>query len=798
MRSGARIGARAVRIACIGGGPAGLFLGIQMKLADPAHEVVVHERNRADDPFGFGVVFSDATGDNISAADAETYRRMADRFHHWDDIHIHYRGALLTSTGHGFSGLSRAALLGILAQRAAELGVHVRFGCDVPEPAALAGADLVVAADGINSGVRTRLAGAFRPTLDVRPNRFVWLGTTLPFAAFTFHFREDAHGLWRVHAYQFDRQQSTFIVETTDAAWQRTGLAEADEAATVAFCEALFAEELQGHRLLANRSLWRQFVTVRNERWSHFIEHDGRRVPVVLLGDAAHTAHFSIGSGTKLAMEDAIALAAALRATDDVGAALEAYEAERRPVVESTQRAAQVSMQWFEETERYMRMEPVQFGFNLLTRSLRVTHENLRVRDPAFVAEVDAWFEKRALEAVGGDPPANAGPAAGARTAATGERAAADAASARAAATRAPVPPLFTPFRVRGLRLENRVVVSPMCQYCAADGTPGDWHLVHLGSRAVGGAGLVMAEMTNISPEARISPGCTGLYRDEHVPAWKRIVDFVHANSHARIGVQLGHAGRKGATRVMWEGDCEPLPDGGWPIVSASPIPYFPHSAVPREMDAAEMERTIGDYVAATERAIAAGFDWLELHCAHGYLLASFISPLTNQRTDEYGGSLENRMRFPLRVFDAVRRAWPDERPLSVRISAVDWKPGGVDSAEAVAIARLFREHGCDVIDVSAGQTVPDQRPVYGRQFQTPFSDRIRHEADVATMAVGNISSFTDVNTILAAGRADLVLMARAHLWDPYWTRHAAFEMGHRLQWPPQYGSLERYTPRFV
>jgi anthraniloyl-CoA monooxygenase len=359
-------------------------------------------------------------------------------------------------------------------------------------------------------------------------------------------------------------------------------------------------------------------------------------------------------------------------------------------------------------------------------------------------------------------------------------------------------PPLFTPFRVRDLVLVNRVVVSPMCQYCAVDGTPGDWHMVHLGSRAVGGAGLVMAEMTDVSREARISPGCAGLYEDAHVPAWRRIVDFVHGNSQAKIGVQLGHAGRKGSTKLMWEGDCEPLEEGGWPTISASPLPYLPHSPVPREMDVADMDAAVADFVSAAARAGAAGFDWLELHCAHGYLLASFISPLTNLRTDEFGGSLENRMRFPLRVFDAVRTSWPAARPLSVRISAVDWKPGGVDSAEAVEIARRFREHGCDMIDVSAGQTVADQRPVYGRQFQTPFSDRIRHDAGIPTMTVGNISSFTDVNTILAAGRADLVLMARAHLWDPYWTRHAAYEMGWPLEWPPQYASLNRYTPRFT
>ncbi|MBX6362912.1 MAG: bifunctional salicylyl-CoA 5-hydroxylase/oxidoreductase [Gemmatimonadetes bacterium] len=793
-----------MRVICVGGGPAGLYLAIQLKRADPAHEVTVLERNRADDPFGFGVVFSDATGTNLRGADPVTFDEMAARFAHWDDIAIHYRGEVLRSTGHGFSGLSRRALLDILARRAQGLGVDVRYGCEVADVDALRRqADLVVASDGLNSTVRQRWAEHFRPTVDWRPNRFVWLGTTRPFPAFTFYFKADAHGLWRVHAYQYEGGRSTFIVEATEATWTRTGLAEGDEDATVAFCERLFAEELEGHRLLRNRSVWRRFPTVRCERWS-WAPADGG-APVVLIGDAAHTAHFSIGSGTKLAMEDAIALAGALRSSDDVAAALAAYEAERKPTVLSTQRAAQVSLQWFEETERYMGMAPLQFAFNLLTRSLRVTHENLRVRDPAFVARVDAWFAAQAEKQSGvpvvpradggaGEPAADAaaGGAAGAARGAPG------AGPAGAPAPRKVPPPLFAPFRVRELLLANRVVVSPMCQYSAEDGTPNDWHLVHLGSRAVGGAGLVMAEMTDISPEARISHGCTGLYRPEHVAAWRRITDFVHEHSHAAIGVQLGHAGRKASTRRMWEGDVEPLEEGAWPIVSASPIPYFPHSPVPREMTREEMERTLDDYVRATHMADAGGFDWLELHCAHGYLLASFISPLTNRRTDEFGGPLENRMRYPLEVFDAVRAVWPEHKPMSVRISAVDWVPGGVDSAEAVRIAALFKAHGCDVIDVSAGQTVPDQRPVYGRQFQTPFSDRIRHEAGIATMAVGNISSFTDVNTILAAGRADLVLMARAHLWDPYWTRHAAYELGYDLPWPPQYRSLTRYTPRFV
>jgi len=704
------------------------------------------------------VVFSDATEEALASADAETVADMSARCHRWDDIEIHYRDQVLTSTGHGFSGLSRRTLLELLAGRCVEAGVHLRFEHEIAAPEDLAGADLVFAADGVNSAMRERHREHFRPQIDLRPNRFVWLGTSRPFPAFTFYFKSDPHGLWRVHAYQYEPDRSTFIVEAREETWRAAGLDRADEARTLAFCERLFAEELAGHHLISNRSIWRQFPTIRNERWHH-----GN---VVLAGDAAHTAHFSVGSGTKLAMEDAIALADALRGYRDVADALAAYEAARRPAVESLQRAALASLQWFEDTERYMKLEPLEFAFALLTRSLRVTHENLRVRDPEFVARVDRRFAERARVPV--------------------------------AAGATPPPPMFTPFTLRGLTLANRVAVSPMCQYQAEDGMPGDWHMVHLGSRAIGGAGLVFAEMTDVSAEARISPGCTGLYRPEHAAGWKRIVDFVHRESEAKIAIQLGHAGRKASTRKLWEGDNLPLERGGWPIVSASPLPYYPHSPVPREMTREDMERTVADYVRAAGYALEAGFDLLEVHMAHGYLLASFISPLTNHRTDAWGGPLANRMRFPLEVFDAVRAAWPEDRPMSVRLSAVDWAPGGMGPADSVEVARLLAAHGCDIVDVSAGQTVPDQRPVYGRLFQTPFADRIRHEVGIATMAVGNISSYSDVNTILAAGRADLCLLARAHLWDPYWTRHAAFALGHPLPWPNSYESLNAYRPRFA
>ncbi|HUP00962.1 MAG TPA: bifunctional salicylyl-CoA 5-hydroxylase/oxidoreductase [Gemmatimonadota bacterium] len=749
-----------MRVVTIGGGPAGLYLAILLKNASPAHEITVLERNRPDDTYGFGVVFSDATLENLAAADPETFGRIAAHFRHWDDIEVHYRGEVLASTGHGFSGLERRDLLEILSARCRDLGVDLRTGVEIDPTDDLPQADLVVGADGSNSVVRERRRETFGTSIDRRPNKFVWLGTTMPFSAFQFDFKADAHGLWRVHAYRYAEDRSTFIVETTEETLARTGLEDAPEEETLAFCEALFADLLQGHRLIANRSIWRSFPTVRNARW-----HDGN---VVLIGDAAHTAHFSVGSGTKMAMEDAITLVQALGAHGDLATALAAYEAERRPQVESLQRAAQASLLWFEGTERYMETEPIQFAFNLLTRSLRITHEDMKIRDPEFTARADRWFAERAAEQSGVDVPLDR-----------------------------PPPPLFTPFRLRDMLLQNRVVVSAMCQYSAEGGTPDDWHFVHLGSRAIGGAGLVMAEMTDISRESRISPGCAGLYLPEHVAAWKRIVDFVHGYSAAKAGIQLGHAGRKGATRLAWEGSDEPLEEGGWEILAPSAVPYFPHSQIPRPMDRDDMDRVIADYVRATRMAEEAGFDFLEIHMAHGYLLASFISPLTNHRTDEYGGGLENRMRFPLEVFDAVRAEWSEEKPLSVRISAVDWVPEGQQIEHSVEVARMLKEHQVDIVDVSAGQTVPHARPVYGRQFQTPFSDRIRHEAGIPTMAVGNISSYMDVNTILAAGRADLCALARAHLWDPYWTRNAAWRLGYELPWPDPYSTLDRYTPRF-
>ncbi|MBM3568871.1 MAG: bifunctional salicylyl-CoA 5-hydroxylase/oxidoreductase [Alphaproteobacteria bacterium] len=743
-----------MKIGIVGGGPAGLYFGLLMKRSDPRHHVRIYERNRPDDTFGFGVVFSDETLAGFRDADAASFRDIVGGFAWWDEIEVRVKGARIRSGGHGFCGIARKELLAILQRHCREAGVELRFqaevGADLRE---VADCDLVLAADGINSAIRERHQAQFRPRLDWRKNKFIWLGTTLPLDAFTFIFKQDpaGHGIWNVHAYKFNRELATFIVETTESCWRRNGLDRADEATSVALLENLFRDDLAGHRLIANKSIWRTFPTVRNATWRH-----GN---IVLMGDAAHTAHFSIGSGTKLAMEDAIALyQACTKHPDSVARALEAYEAGRKDEVERLQTAAQTSLEWFEQVERYWNMEPEQLTLSMLSRSKRVTYDNLRLRDSGYGAAVDRWWRGHAARE-GTPVPAEA-------------------------------PPMFTPFRLRGLTLENRVVVSPMCQYSAENGTVGDWHLVHLGGRAIGGAGLVMAEMTAIAADARITPGCAGVYAPGHIAAWKRVVDFVHASSRAKIGLQLGHAGRKGATCLPWAGGYDrPLPEGAWPILSASALPYRPDSRTPKAMDEADMARVAGEYAVAAGRALEAGFDLLEIHMAHGYLLASFISPLTNRRNDGYGGDVEGRMRFPLRVFDAVRAAWPKDRPISVRISATDWvEDGGLSEDDSLAVARLLKQHGCDLIDVSAGQTVAESKPVYGRMFQTPFSDRIRNQAGIATMAVGAITTADQVNTIVASGRADLAALARPHLADPYFTLHAAAQYGHKgAVWPRQY-----------
>jgi anthraniloyl-CoA monooxygenase len=745
-------------IAVVGGGPGGLLLGILARLSRPRHRVTVLERNRPDDAFGFGVVFSDETLATIRAADPVSLGRIESEFRSWPDIDIVYRGRVVRSVGHGFAAIARRRLLAILAGRAAELGVDVRHRSEVADLDALCAAhDLVVGADGANSLVRRRRAAALGPSVETGLSKYIWLGTPLPLERFTFVVAETAWGMVQAHAYPYAEGMSSFIVETDRSTWERAGLGMHDGCAlgpgesdprALRFAESVFAEQLAGHPVLGNNSRWLEFVTVSTRRWHH-----GN---AVLLGDAAHTAHFSIGSGTKLAMEDAISLAGALAAHPDLDAALDAYEAERRPAVASTQRAAHTSREWFEGIARYAGLDPEPFAFRMMTRSQRVTHDNLRLRDPGFVRGTTDWLWRSTPEHLRPADPST--------------------------------PPLFYPLELRGMRLENRVVVSPMAQYCAVDGLPGDWHLVHLGSRAVGGAALVMTEMTCVSPEGRITPGCTGMWNAAQERGWTRIVDFVHGHSRARIGLQLGHSGRKGSTRVAWEGQDEPLERGGWEPIAPSPLPYLPHSPLPREMTRADMDEVLARFVAAARRGEAAGFDLLELHCAHGYLLSGFLSPVTNRRQDGYGGSAAGRRRFPLEVVEAVRAVWPAERPLSVRISATDWVDGGFDGDDAVELAAALRDRGVDLVDVSTGQVDPRERPRHGRLWQTPFSDRIRHEVGIPTMAVGGIASVDDANTILLAGRADLVALARPHLVDPYWTLNAAIDLGHDAHpWPRQY-----------
>jgi anthraniloyl-CoA monooxygenase len=768
-----------MRIAVVGGGPGGLYFSALAKRLQPDAEITVWEQNAADDVFGFGVVFSDETLGGIEHADEVIYRRMQAEFAQWDDIDVHFRGEVVTSGGHSFAAMSRQRLLQIMQERCAELGVMLHFSTPAPDVDALAvDYDLVIGADGLHSRVRSRYADTFRPSLDARQCTYMWLATDLVFDAFKFFIRDTPYGAMQIHGYPYSDAASTFIVEMRTDVWQRAGFAEiADptlppgesDHASIERVRELFADILGGHQVFGNNSKWVTFTTVRNESWIH--------ENVVILGDAAHTAHFSIGSGTKLAMEDALALVACLQEQADIPAALKAYDEDRRPVVLSTQRAAQASLEWFENMRQYLDQDTEQFAFNLITRSRRVTYDNLKVRDASFVHAMDVWFAGH--EKARGMSPGDIRP------------------------------PMFHPYRLGGLELANRVVVSAMDMYSAEDGLPNDFHFVHLGGKALGGAGLVMTEMVCVSPEGRITPGCTGLWTDEQAAGWKRIVDFTHGNSHAKIGVQLGHSGRKGSTKLMWLGIDQPLDSGNWEVVGPSPLPYREGvNQVPREITRAEMTVIREQFVAAARRADAAGFDLLEIHCAHGYLLSSFISPLTNLRTDEYGGDLAARMRYPLEVIAAVRAVWPEHKPVTVRISATDWADGGIDAEEAVRIAQLLKDAGVAAVDVSTGQVVFQERPAFGRSYQTPFADAIRNRVDIPTIAVGVISSYDDVNSLIMAGRADLCAVGRAHLYDPNWTLHAAVEQdydGPGAVWPdpwragrrkPRTGRVDGPKPR--
>ncbi len=750
-----------MKIVCLGGGPAGLYFSILAKKANPAWDVTVIERNRADATFGWGVVFSDKTMGGFQAADAETHTAITRAFRHWDDIDVHFKGRKLTSGGHGFCGIARIKLLQIFQQRAAELGVKLTFQTEVTGPDNYAAHyDLVIASDGVSSVTRKQYEQVFKPNVDVRQNRFIWLGSKRKLDAFTFDFRETEWGWFNLHAYRFDDDWSTFIIETPEKNWLKAGIDEMEAADSIALCQKLFAERLDGNALISNAAHlrgsanWLKFNRILCEKWHH--------KNIVLIGDAAHTAHFGIGSGTKLAMEDAISLAGVLsNHTGDVTEALQHYQEEREIEALKLQSAARNRMEWFEQVERYVYLDAEQFTYSLLTGSQRIGHENLKLRDSRYVERVEKWF------------------------------------AARSGVHHA-IPPMFTPFSVRGVQLKNRVLVSPMATYMAVDGVPNDFHLVHFGSRAMGGAAMVFTEMTCVSPEARITPACLGMWNDFQRDAWKRVVDFVHAHSDAKMALQLGHSGRKGSTQRGWDAIDHPLETGNWPLVSASALPYIEGlSQTPHAATRDEMERIKADFVAAAQRGAEAGFDWLELHCAHGYLLSSFISPLTNQRSDEYGGCLENRCRYPLEVFQAMRAAWPQHLPMSVRISANDWVPGGITPAEAAEFAHLFKSLGADVIDCSSGQVSKAERPVYGRMFQVPFSDRIRNEVGIPTIAVGNIFEGDHVNTIIAAGRADLCAIARPHLADPAWTLHEAAKQGYSdVWWPAPYWNGKQQLER--
>ena len=751
-----------MKIAVVGAGPAGLYFSILMKKTNPEYSIDVYEQNQFDDIFGFGVVFSDETLGNFLSQDEKTYHKIINEFAYWDEIDFNFKGKTIRTKGHGFCGCGRRELLLILQERCQELDINLHFNYKVKKLEEFQDADLIVGADGINSKIRKLNEGQFIPNIEWRRNKFIWLGCTKPYQAFTFDFTENEAGIWILGAYQFNENYSTWIIEAPELTWKNAqpDVEDLNEKRLIKYMEDLWGDKLDGHNLIPNKSIWRSFPTIRCDHWSFN--------NIVLIGDALHTAHYSIGSGTKLAMEDAIALHKSLSEENNVQTALKNFEVIRRTEVEITQHAADVSVAWTENTNRYWDLQPLQAAYSMLTRSKQITHENLRLRDSEFIEKIEDWFSHQVRE--------------------------------KGFVVPKSTPPMFTPYKLREMIISNRIVVSPMDMYSAIEGTVGDFHFVHLGSLAMGGAGIIFSEMTCVSEAGRITPGCAGLYKEEHSDAWAKIINYIHENSDAKFCMQIGHSGRKGSTRVAWEGMDLPLKQGNWQLIAPSAIPYSAKNNIPLEMTESEMDDVESEFLYATRLANQIGSDMIELHMAHGYLLSSFVTPISNHRKDKYGGSLNNRMRFPLRILDAVRKVWPDEKPISVRISATDWiGEDGINGDDAVKIAKALKARGCDIINVSAGQTTPDAKPIYGRMFQVLFSEQVRLEADIPTITAGNITTWDQANTILAAGRADLVAIGRPHLTNPHFTLQAAAYYGiDHQRWPLPYETGKEQSYRLA
>jgi anthraniloyl-CoA monooxygenase len=731
-----------MKITVIGGGPGGLYFSILTKKAMPHCQIDIYERNKPDDSFGFGVVFSDETLGEFLKRDMKSYELIRSKFAYWDDIIIARDGESVTIAGNGFCGCSRKTLLQLLQQRCLEEGVNLHFEQNVDDLSQFADSDIILATDGIGSAIRTQYQKEFGTKIELKKNRFVWLGSTKPLDAFTYFFRSTPHGTIVAHSYQYEEGMSTWIFECSDETWKKHGFEVTNEADTMAKIAEIFAAELDGHPLISNKSHWRQFPHVTNENWYHN--------NIVLLGDAKATAHYSIGSGTKLAMDSAIGLSDAVIANpNDVKAAFRQYDKSRRNTVEMIQYAAIVSLDWFENMDRHIQHSFQQFAFGCMTRSKKVTYENLRLRDSSFTDKVlKEFIHKCHAELVSASP-------------------------------------AFTTFKLRNLELHNRIVMSSMGQYVAENGLVNDWHFQHYTSRAVGGLGLILTEMTAVSDTGRITEGCAGIYTESQVNAWKRITDFIHQYTQTKIGIQLGHSGRKGCSKIPWESQFQGTK---WKLLSASAIPFNENSDCPKEMTLEDMKLVKIQFVQAAKNANEAGFDMIELQAHHGFLLASFLSPLTNIRTDDFGGNVQNRLKYPLEVFTAIREVFPTEKPISVRISATDWAENGISETDVFVISEAFKKAGADIINVSTGNTVANQKPQTGRMWQTPFSDAVRNTVHIPTITAGYIQDIDQINTIILNGRADLVALGRPLLLDANFVRNAqAYEQFRATDIPNSY-----------